>query len=393
MNLLFAYLRPILPHKGGTERVAYTVANALCKAGHSVYFMATHATDDDYGLDSQETHILISKDATQEERKQGIIDTCSNLRIDVLIHVAGETGHQGIFSSSILNGTKVISCLHFDVYGYIKHFLRGNCSSRLKRLLINACYKLGINLTYLKHKASYQKQYREMLQLSDAVVVVTPVIAQQLKDFTGIQSNKIVSILNPVPFSSIRPNYDTQSKEKLIVYAGHISPIKNVDKILNAWASICHRHPDWKLEIAGEGVLKQKLENMVCKRHIPRVSFLGRISDVTDLYNRAEYLVLASDSESFGCVIVESLVYGCHPIVMDFPSASVVIPGKQIGTRIENHSASALAKALDKAISSGVSNKNNMKAVAEHLEAFDISRLVVEWQTLLNSITDTQSHV
>ncbi len=388
MNILFAYCRTILPKRGGTERVVYTVANALKHYDHSVYFVATHATEEDLRDRSTSEHILIPADASHEKRKQEIIQMCDKLRIDVLVNVAGECGHCDIFSNKVLPNTKIISWFHFDVYGYIKYFLRGHTPSRLKRWILDALFHIGINAHYLKWKPIHRKRYQEVIEVSDAVVGVTPVIAEQLKKFTGSNSDKITSILNPTSFPDVCPVYDSKAKEKSLIYVGHLSLPKHVEKIVDAWGRIAHKHPDWKLEIAGDGEKKESLMHMVRKRNIPRVHFLGRISDVNSLYNRAEHLILASDSfESFGCVVIESLTYGCYPIVIDYPSAKVVIPDSHIGTRIYKRSSAALAKAIDHAISTNKSNRNNMEAVTQHLASFNIDKVAQEWQSLLTRIT------
>ncbi len=388
MNILFVYFHTILPKRGGTERVAYTVAHALKRCGHSVHFMATHATEQDFNDSFASDYIFIRNEESQEKRKQIVIDTCKELHIDVLINIAGEAGHQDIFSNKVLPNVKIISWFHFDVYGFIKYFLRSNTTSRLKRWVSNMLDCIGINAHYLKWSTFYRKRYLEVIDVSDAVVGVTPVIAEQLKQFTGSNSSKITSILNPTSFPDIHPTYDTQAKEKLLIYVGHLSLPKHVERIIGAWAQLAHKYPDWKLEIAGDGEKKESLMRMVRRRNIPRVHFLGRISDVNALYNRAEHLILASDSfESFGCVVIESLTYGCYPIVIDYPSAKVVIPSPQIGIRIHKRSSRELAKAMDYALSTNASNRNNMEAVTQHLESFNMDKLVLEWQDLLNRIT------
>ena len=70
MNILFVYIQPINPIKGGTERVTYTVANALKKLGLQVYFLATHASSRDSLLYDSEKYILLSKELTNEDRKK-----------------------------------------------------------------------------------------------------------------------------------------------------------------------------------------------------------------------------------------------------------------------------------------------------------------------------------
>ena len=224
-----------------------------------------------------------------------------------------------------------------------------------------------------------------MLRVSDAVVVVTPIIAKELKLLTGIHPEKIISILNPLPFENTQPAYDAASKEKMFLFVGRLSREKNVDLLLKAWARIAPLHPEWKLEIAGSGDMQDSLLQLVEEMQIPRVQFLGHVENVGALYNRAEYLVLPSKHESFSCVVLESMAFGCHPIVFDYPSAPVVIPNSRLGSRI-NHSTKALAKAMSKAIQYHTSNREHMDEIAAHLASFDIEKIAPNWELLLENI-------
>lgn len=397
MNLLFVYPHAIIPTRGGTERVAYAVASALREHGHKVFFMATKSGEADAHLSTHPEHILISEKLSAEERKQAVITACAEHQIDIIINEGGEFEDFAIFSNQVLKNAKIITCLHFDVYGEIKYFRRNQqyknqTTSRIKRFIIDLCTLVGIDPYRIKFYLSKRAQYTRMLHVSDAVVVVTPVIAEQLKKITGINSEKITSILNPVPFTGTQTSYNTDTKEQTLLFAGRFSPDKNVDKILQAWAMIAPHFPTWKLEIAGDGEMRDTLHAMVKEQSIPRVHFHGHVEDVETLYKRAEYVLLASDCESFSCVVLESFLHGCYPIVFDYPSVSVVIPHDKMGAIVKQHTAKALAQAIRNAITNGLSNKHNIEAIDLHLSQFDITRLTASWQKLLQWLKPSEHH-
>ena len=397
MNLLFVYPQAIIPTRGGTERVAYTVANALCNYGHKVFFMATKSGSADAHLASQPEHILINENLNDEERKQAVITACEKHHIDVIINEGGEFEDFSIFSNLVLKNVRIITCLHFDVYGEIKYFRRERqyrnlTTSSIKRRIINLCTFIGADPYRLKFYLSKRNKNRRMLQVSDAVVVVTPIIARQLKKITSSNSEKIVSILNPVPFANTRAEYNTALKEKVLLYAGRFSPDKNVDKILQAWAQIAPQFPEWKLEIAGDGEMRDELHALVQDQQIPRVHFHGHVKEVTPLYERAEYVLLASDCESFSCVVLEGYLHGCYPIVFGYPSAPIVIPDATLGTIVKNHTSSALARAISRSITNGVSNRQNLAAIRQHLRQFETAKLAAEWHELLQRLKPCSPH-
>ena len=385
MNILFVYLTAIIPSRGGTERVTHYVANSLQARGHNIYYLATAAASDDIKQLQSANHFFLNPGSDLEERKKIVFKLCQSLHIDVIINEWGTWDNFYIFSKSVLPGIKIITCLHYDVYGAIKSHSHGRSSNPVKRFIIALFRHLGINLYLFKCLLSFRARYRKMLRVSDAVVVVTPIIAKELKLLTGIHPEKIISILNPLPFENTQPAYDAASKEKMFLFVGRLSREKNVDLLLKAWARIAPLHPEWKLEIAGSGDMQDSLLQLVEEMQIPRVQFLGHVENVGALYNRAEYLVLPSKHESFSCVVLESMAFGCHPIVFDYPSAPVVIPNSRLGSRI-NHSTKALAKAMSKAIQYHTSNREHMDEIAAHLASFDIEKIAPNWELLLENI-------
>ena len=397
MNLLFVYPQAIVPTRGGTERVAYTVANALREYGHKIFFMATKSGSPDAYLASQPEHILISENLNAEERKQAVITACEKHHIDCIINEGGEFEDFSIFSKDVLPKVKIIPCLHFDVYGEINYFRRDRqfrnlTTSQLKLAIIEMLTAVGIDPYRIKFYLSKRRKYRKMLQVSDAVVVVTPVIAEQLKRLTGINSDKIVPILNPVSFANVQPTYDAAAKEKMLLFVGRFSPDKNVDKILQAWAQIAPQFPEWKLEIAGDGEMRDELHALVQNQQIPRVHFHGHVTEVKPLYERAEYVLLASDCESFSCVVLEGYLHGCYPIVFGYPSAPIVIPDAKLGTIVKSHTSSALARAISRSITNGVSNRQNLAAIRHHLSQFETTKLSAEWHELLQRLNPCSHH-
>lgn len=389
MNVLFVYLTAIIPSRGGTERVTHCVASSLRERGHNIYYLVTDAASDDIKQLQSSNHFFLNPELDVEGRKKIIYNLCQSLQIDILINEWGTWDNFSIFSKNVLPGIKIITCLHYDVYGAIESHSNGRSSNPVKRFIIDFLNRLGINLYRVKRLFEFRARYRKMLRVSDAVVVVTPIIAKQLKRLTGIHSEKIVSIFNPLSLENVVPTYDTTSKEKMFLFVGRLSPGKNVDLLLKAWAKIAPRYPEWKMEIAGSGNMLDNLLLLVEKMKIPRVQFHGHVENVGALYNRAEYLVLPSKHESFSCVVLESMAYGCHPIVFDYPSAPVVIPNSRLGTRIK-HSTKVLAKAMSKAIQTNTSNREHMEEVAAHLATFDIEKIAPNWESLIEKLSSNK---
>lgn len=392
MNILFVYSTLLIPSRGGTERVTCSVAEALGQKGHHIYYMATYAGNEDKELIDNPKYFLIDKKLDTETKKDIIINICQQHEIDTIINEWGEFDDFSIFSKEVMPSIKIITCLHFDVTGYTKMRHRIIPKHPFKKFIAKMLYAIGFNPYSHRHHLSYLRRYQKMLSVSDAVVTVSPIIATQLKRLTRRHPKKIHSILNPLTINTHRPIYNLNKKEKTLLYVGRFTKEKNVDIILKAWALIAPLFPEWKLELAGAGELYDECIALSKQLHIPRVHFHGHVTNVVTLYERAEYLILASSHESFSCVVLESMAYGCHPIVFDYPSAKIVIPSHHIGTRIKRHSIKSLAHAISEAILTKRSNENHMEEVTTHLNQFNMDKLVNEWEFLLEQVSTSKSH-
>jgi len=104
----------------------------------------------------------------------------------------------------------------------------------------------------------------------------------------------------------------------LIVFVGRVHPIKRVDLLIDAFASLRECVHDVKLAIAGPD--ESGLKNVLAERagrHAEAVSWMGEIDEAQRhaLLARASALVMCSDSESFGMSVLEAMA-AAVPVVV-----------------------------------------------------------------------------
>jgi phosphatidylinositol alpha-mannosyltransferase len=163
---------------------------------------------------------------------------------------------------------------------------------------------------------------RGIAQQLDLITAVSPAPAAVLlnKDPDGKLSGNIRYIPNGIdlkryktaPSSAVRhPNMKT------ILYVGRLEGRKGLKYLLKAYHELAIRCHDIQLFIAGKGPDEEKLRDYVRDNDIPRVTFLGFISDEDKVHHlhRADLFVApAHRGESFGIVLLEAMAAGC-PIV------------------------------------------------------------------------------
>ena len=146
-------------------------------------------------------------------------------------------------------------------------------------------------------------------RFNDVYGVLSASFKEVFSNFTGVKdAGKIWAIPNPI---KVKPPLGIP-KENVIIYVGRLDRFqKRVDRVIEIWKRLHKQLPEWRLEIVGDGEDREALESLA--RDVPRVEFFG-FQDPGSFYERAQLLVLTSDFEGFGMVLVEAMSYGCVPV-------------------------------------------------------------------------------
>lgn len=123
---------------------------------------------------------------------------------------------------------------------------------------------------------------------------------------------------------------------------GRLIPIKGFDLLLRAFAQARRELPGLTLEIAGAGPLAAEL-----RTNAPDgVTFLGRVSPVSAVYERNAIVVVPSRGEGFGMVALEAAERGRATIVSDVGGLPEIVADGETGTVVPAENVEALARAI-----------------------------------------------
>jgi glycosyltransferase involved in cell wall biosynthesis len=130
-----------------------------------------------------------------------------------------------------------------------------------------------------------------------------------------IDSKADVEVLyNPISlkkFNSLGREISEIDIIKKIIYAGRLDSGKGLLKWIKYAASIHKINQGIKFEIYGDGHLKPFLQETILKYDAEAYIILkGYINDIREAYRSADLLLFVSEFESFGNVVVESILCG-----------------------------------------------------------------------------------
>lgn len=381
---------------GGVEVVTTTLAKTFVAHGHKVAVFAFYRADNI--MEKQlppDIPLYIGhgfKDCS--ENVTLLRDLLITRNIDVIINQWGLP----FLPIRVINkarkglGIKVISVYHnqVDTNGKLKA-----CDQAIEKCH-NFVFKglLKIKRGIVRFITSRSMRY--VYNHSDIYEVLSPCFVDTFKKFTGIKNpTKLIAQTNPITIENklTDDNFSLTSlhKKKEIIYVGRLDNVqKRVHRVIDTWSYLEKQFPDWQLTIIGDGDDRQNLEKQVKVLGLERVTFEG-FQQPLEYYKRASLLILTSDFEGFGLVIVEGMAYGVVPFVYgSYPAVYDIITDQKDGVIIPFHSNGYNSKEAASLLMEVMSDADKRKAMAsaavEKSKEYSVERIYGEWKKIFENI-------
>lgn len=208
------------------------------------------------------------------------------------------------------------------------------------------------------------------------------VLNQDEKEY--VKSGNAVVIPNSVPI----PDYKAELKNKTVIAAGRISPVKAFDELIEAWKIVNNKFPDWELHIYGEDYLdsKKKLNDLINSLQLQKVvHFKKSVDDLQNTMQDYSIYAMSSVTECFPMVLLEALSVGLPIVSYDCPNGPRnIITNQEDGLLAEYKNPQNLAEKL--MILMGDQRKRSEMGVSakKNVERFANAEVMNLWRNLLN---------
>ncbi|MGW7411409.1 stealth conserved region 3 domain-containing protein [Streptomyces sp. NPDC054863] len=220
----------------------------------------------------------------------------------------------------------------------------------------------------------------------DALVSLTERTNDWFADSLGASAPELVAIPNAVP-DGFRPRSDLGNKS--IVMAARMTPEKQLDHAIEAFASIAHEHPDWTMRIFGDGPQEVRLRRLIDGLALhDRVQLLGRSADMEQEWAKAGLAMLPSRNEAFPLVLLEVFAAGVPVIAYDIVTgpAEIVRHGVD-GLLVPAGDKDSLAVAMAKLMADDDTRLAYGKAAREGVhERFGAEQITARWEELFSRL-------
>jgi len=210
---------------------------------------------------------------------------------------------------------------------------------------------------------------------------------QIVGQFSSTIKKKVTVIPNPVPAPDIE-FVPVERRHNTILAMGSLTQQKGFDLLLQAFALVATRHPQWRLQIWGEGSLRSELEALRDELGLQRqAAFCGRTRKPFEEMRHASLFVLSSRYEGFPNALCEAMACGLPAISFDCVSGprDIVRHGVD-GLLVPPEDVDALAEAMNRLIENEEERRQFSAKAPEVVERFSVDEVMSLWEALLDEV-------
>ena len=245
-------------------------------------------------------------------------------------------------------------------------------------------YKIGVVQSALR---------RVLYPRAQALVCETSATLEFFTRSIGVAGYVIPNFVNLPPTAGAGTKPARSGSGRLIIGMGRLGPEKGFDLLLEAFARVAGRHPEWSLKILGNGPLREPLERQAASLGLnERVWFAGEVRDPFSELMAADLFVFSSRFEGFGLALLEAMACGLAVISFDCPSGPRTIIRDGIdGILVKPQDINALAVAMNRLMGDPEERARLASRAPGVMERFNKDVILAQWQRLVEDVSALNS--
>ena len=173
---------------------------------------------------------------------------------------------------------------------------------------------------------------------------------------------------------------------KRVIFAGRLCSQKAVFDLLKVWRLVNERHPDWQLDLYGEGEDKDRLMMEIAEMNA-NVQIYPPTDDIFKQFIDSSIFVLTSLYEPFGLVIPEAMSCGLPVVSFEGDGPCSIITDGVDGFLIKNRSIEDFADKVCLLMEDDNLRRTMGEAGIKSSQRYSAEKIMPMWKELFESLT------
>lgn len=174
-------------------------------------------------------------------------------------------------------------------------------------------------------------------------------------------------------FSTTSISQYTNCTSKRVIAVGRLAWEKGFERLIRIWDIVSLKHPDWNLDIFGEGQMRDTLMDMVKHYQISNLTIHNCTSNISLEYANSSICTSTSFFEGFSLVILEAMTHGVPCVSFDCPfGPRSIIDDEVNGFLVKEGDINLFAERLCLLIENEDLRKQFSNRAIEKVKAFDV---------------------
>ena len=186
-------------------------------------------------------------------------------------------------------------------------------------------------------------------------------------------------------------NRYSSQKNKKCIFVGRYVEQKGIPDLFKIWQLVHKKHPDWQLDLYGEGNLYEQTlaeaDNLQANIHVHKSD-----NDIFERYLDSSLFLLTSIYEPFGLVMPEAMSCGLPVVAFNCPSgpARIITDGTD-GFLIPERDIQLYAEKVCTLIEDEDLRKRMSKAAIQSSQRFSTKQIMAQWESLFHELCSQRS--
>lgn len=207
------------------------------------------------------------------------------------------------------------------------------------------------------------------------------------KDLNEFYSKKTKTNCIYIPNMIEKSSVKSKLKDKNIVSIGRLEPVKGYNDLIDVFAKVNQKYPDWYLNIIGDGKEKDNLYNKIKDNNLgEKIKLHGYLTkkEMEPILEKSSIYVMTSLTESFGIVLLEAFSCGIPAIAFDSAEgAREIISNNEDGFLIKDRNKEEMANKICELIDDYDKRKTMGKNGLEKSCDYDFDKVKEKWINII----------